>query len=207
MLLCVCTITNAQIAVFISNPQDSLFETKKMTIVSKLNCMFETNNKLLGVDSIKQILKHTYYYTIPLLSIVNSNHNNVIKHKYIQGNKRNRSKLFIDYYSDTLELLPYPDRIAWVFMIYDNYLLGYYHFSSQNKEKKGDFYTVQTLVNTNLKLNIFEFPIKDKDYFAMSNNLFAIYGYLCSKFYYQDSVLFLHSNCHILKQINAFDLL
>lgn len=206
-LFCVCSYTEAQITDFLGNPNDSICENKKCEIVSKLNSIFKANNLLLGEDSIKQILSRTDYYMIPLFSIVDSNKANVGRPKWFKIKKQNCSNLFLDYDVDTMRLQPHTNRVAWIFMFYDKYLLGYYHFSSQNKLKNGDYYVLQTLKVPNLKRDIFELPLQDTLSVFLNSKSFAIYGYLSKKFYYQDTILFIHKNNRIIDSENILDLL
>ncbi len=207
LLTYIPSITLSQVVLMNDNPKDTVYEARERQIISLLKYAFETNNHQLGHDSVENILNKTRYYTIPLYQIadlkkhITNGHNGLIKVK-----KRLRSMISIDYNPDTLHLKPHVNRIAWVFMIYEDYLLGYYHFSSQNSAKNGDFKVIQYIDNPNLKLGLYEFRINDDAFLQQCINSFSIFGYLKSDCFYQDAVILTHSQYRIVKQTFFYDL-
>ena len=202
--LCLSLISNAQVIV-VDNNCDSILMDRKIQVVSVLESMFKANNQILGNDSIMHILTHTHYYVVPLYNLYCPSGMSLKQGSSIKVSKRMRPKLHVDYKPDTLFLDLHPNKLAWVFMVYDCYVLGYYHCSSQSVSKNGDFYVVKTIDTTSLKLGIFEYEIKDMQYLSRLDTCFAVYGYLDMAFYYQDVVLFLHRNNQVVGQINALD--
>ena len=207
LLTYIPSITLSQVVLMNDNPKDTVYEARERQIISLLKYAFETNNRQLGHDSVENILNKTRYYTIPLYQIADLKKHNANGHNgLIKVKKRLRSMISIDYTPDTLHLKPHVNRIAWVLMIYEDYLLGYYHFSSQNSKKNGDFKVIQYIDNPNLKLGLYEFRINDDTFLQQCVNSFSIFGYLKSDYYYQDAVILTHSQYRIVKQTFFYDL-
>lgn len=180
----VCNNSFCQRVLFNGIVDDNLSVDRELTIQHELEKMFRESNNVLGEDSINSILRNTVTVSIPLYEV--ESNDSKTKKKGVEQND-----------NDTLRLHPHNNLIAWEFLIYLDHIIGYYHFGSQNNNKSGDYYVVKTIDNPNLQIDIFQFPLNNKNlFYSWNHDFFSIYNYILPEYYFQDNlVMTVNNNC------------